>query len=335
VQHPALTDVGPTHYLWINGQGHGKVNDVARADAFGPHVTVFHRLGQTAAERAWLAELPGLVASLEQRWRIRTDMPFHGGTSSWVAPGVTDDGRDVVLKVAWPHREARAEAAGLRLWDGNGAPLLFAADEARYALLMERCIPGRPLGESRMVPEDALICAGRVLRELWVSADGDRAFETVADVCAEWAALVRERVERYRPPYDASLVRFGADLLESLPATAQQRVVVHGDANPTNFLSARRLPWLWIDAKPMVGDPAYDAPPLLVQVSTLTAVPDASAELGRRCELLADVMGQPVERLAAWGVARAVESALWHTSEDDRADGEADMAIAAAFAAFL
>jgi streptomycin 6-kinase len=57
--------------------------------------------------------------------------------------------------------------------------------------------------------------------------------------------------------------------------------------------------------------------------------------LGRRCELLADVMGQPVERLAAWGVARAVESALWHTSEDDRADGEADMAIAAAFGALL
>jgi streptomycin 6-kinase len=55
----------------------------------------------------------------------------------------------------------------------------------------------------------------------------------------------------------------------------------------------------------------------------------------RRCTLLADVLDQPVDRLAAWGIARAVESALWHVSEDDQADGEADMAAAAAFAAAL
>jgi streptomycin 6-kinase len=196
----------------------GKLGDVARPDAFGPQVTVFRRLGQTAAEHAWLAQLPALVASLEQRWRVHTDMPYQGGTSSWVAPGVTEDGRDVVLKVAWPHREARAEAAALRLWAGHGAPLLYAADEARYALLMERCIPGRSLADAGQPPNKALVQAGTVLRQLWVSAAGNPAFETIGDVGAEWATLVRARMEQHRPPYDVSLVRLGADLLETLPA---------------------------------------------------------------------------------------------------------------------
>jgi streptomycin 6-kinase len=73
-------------------------------------------------------------------------------------------------------------------------------------------------------------------------------------VYTEWAAGVRARMAQYRPPPDVALVRLGADLLESLFATAPETVVVHGDANPTNFLSVQRQPWLWIDAKPMVGD---------------------------------------------------------------------------------
>ncbi len=212
------------------------------ADAFGPDVTVFRRLGATAEERSWLRGLPDCVRSLETRWAVTTGRPYEGGTSSWVAPAAMIDGTPVVLKVAWPHREARGESIGLQVWGGRGAPILYAAEPGVYAVLMERCVPGLPLSEAVISPEDGLMAAAGVLRELWVAPPEDHGLECLADVCAEWVLTVRERQAVLRPPFDPALVSLGAHLLESLPASASERVIVHGDANPTNFLAATRRP---------------------------------------------------------------------------------------------
>lgn len=221
---------------------------MATADAFSPQVTVFRRLGATAEERAWLSALPACVRRPERQWKVQTGRPYVGETSSWAAPGTLPDGTPVVVKVAWPHREARGESIGLRLWDGHGAPILYAAEPNAYAVLMERCVPGLPLSQAVMSPEDRLAAAAAVLRELWVTPPDDHGLERVDQVCAEWAVTVRERQAALRPPFDPELVAPGAHLLQSLPASAAKEVVVHGDANPTNSLSATRQPWLLIDA---------------------------------------------------------------------------------------
>ncbi|MGH9046049.1 MAG: aminoglycoside phosphotransferase family protein, partial [Acidimicrobiales bacterium] len=224
-------------------------------DAFGPEVTVFRLLGKTADERAWLAGLPECVRQLEQKWGVQTDRPYEEGSCSWVAPGTTADGTPVVLKVAWPHREARGESAALQLWCGRGAPILYAAEPSCNAMLMERCDPGTPLSRASLSPEEGLCVAAAMLRALWVVPPKDHGLEHLADVGAEWAVTVRDRQADLRPPFDPGLVELGAHMLESLSIPASEEVLVHGDANPTNFLSARREPWLLIDAKPMVGDP--------------------------------------------------------------------------------
>jgi hypothetical protein len=82
--------------------------------------------------------------------------------------------------------------------------------------------------------------------------------------------LVRERMTQYRPLVDAGIVEPGAQLLEQRPLEASARtVVLHGDFNPANVLSAERAAWLAIDAKPMVGDAAYDPVPMIRQVGDL------------------------------------------------------------------
>lgn len=286
---------------------------------------MFRHLGATADQREWLRRLPDLVRILETQWAVRTGQPFSGGSSSWVAPATTTAGAPVVLKVAWPHREARGESVGLRLWDGQGAPILYAAEPSVYAVLMERCDPGLPLSVATMSPEDGLIAAATVLRTLWVAPPEDHGLERLGDVCAEWAVSVRDRQKALRPPFDPGLVAMGAQLLDSLPASASREVVVHGDANPTNFLSSTRQPWLLIDAKPMVGDPGYDVVPLVLQLASPLDEPDPARVLLRRFELLADAIGEPIERLMAWSVARSVESALWYVSIDDLAAGSEEM----------
>jgi streptomycin 6-kinase len=303
--------------------------------AFGPHVTVFRRLGGTADERAWLGALPDRVRRLEQMWRVQTGRPYEGGSSSWVAPGTTTDGTPVVLKVVWPHREARGESIGLRLWSGHGAPVLYAAEPSLYALLMERCDPGLPLSQAPMSADEGLRVASGLLRELWLAPPSDHGLEHLADVGAEWAITVRSRQTSFRPPFDPGLVELGAQLLASLPASATEEVVLHGDANPTNFLSATRRPWLLIDSKPMVGDPGYDVAPLALQLGDPLDGPRPTDILRRRYEVLEELLGIPFGRLVAWSVARGVESALWEASTDDVTAGADEMATVAVLAALL
>jgi streptomycin 6-kinase len=306
---------------------------VAVDGAFGPDVMVFRFLGRTAYQRQWLARLPHLVTELEDRWQLRTGMPYPGGSSSWVAPAIRRDGTPAVLKVAWPHRESRGEALALRLWDGVGVPRLLAADAAANAMLLERCEPGTPLRDSSLRADERLDAGAAVLRSLWRDADSlavddEAGLERVEDVCAGWAELARDRMRTYGPPFDRGLVERGIQLLIDLPRSAERNVVVHGDANPGNILAARRAPWLMIDAKPMVGDPGYDPFSLLLQVAEPLAGSDPVRTLVERTQRLAALLDLPPERILAWALARGVESALWHVSEDDLPGGSEECAVA-------
>jgi streptomycin 6-kinase len=308
---------------------------VAASGAFDPRLPVFRSLGGTADGRAWLSALPGIVAELEARWKVETGAPYREGTASWVAPATIADGTAAVLKVGWPHREARGEADALRLWAGRGTPRLYAADRSLYALLIERCEPGLPLALAPLRPEDGLLAAARALRGVWVAPPADHRFERLDEVGPEWSVTVRGRMASLRPPFDPGLVALGAELLETLPRSAAATVVVHGDANPTNFLSARREPWLLIDAKPMVGDPAYDLAPLALQLGSPLEGTRPEAVLRGRFALLGDALGLSVDRMLAWSLARTVESALWYASGGETATGSEEMATAAILAGLI
>lgn len=275
----------------------------------------------------------GLLDAAAERWDLRIGSPFRGGSAAWAGPVRRSDGRDAVLKVTLPHREARYEGEGLRTWDGNGAVHIYEEDPPSYSLLIERCRPGTEIKADLAPPEDRLVIASQLLARLWDQPVPDSApFETIDAVCGDWAQLVRRRMDELKPDIDAALVAVGADLLESLPATASRRVLVHGDFNPTNILRAEREPWLAIDAKPMVGDPGYDVLPL---ASEMDEAPDGRPRpevLRRHFELVASTVDEPRERLLAWATARTIEAALWHTSLNEHDEALESMDWARAFA---
>ncbi|UQA91724.1 aminoglycoside phosphotransferase family protein [Streptomyces halobius] len=299
-------------------------------DRFPDALPVVETMRRTPSGRAWLDRLPGIVREIEERWELRLGAPFHGGSCSWVAPatgpgdGSTLSARSgwAVLKVTWPHREADGEAPALRAWNGNGAVRLHRWDREHSALLIERCDPGTTLDDSPLPPAERLTVAAGLLRDLWAApTPPDEQLEHVGTVCAEWADLLQERMIRLRPGYDPGLVTRGAELLRTLPTTAAREVVVHGDFNPGNVLASKRRPWLAIDPKPMVGDPAYDPWPLLAQIDDPFGHPDPRPVLRERYALVADVLGEDPARLMAWAVARGVECALWCADHDEVEDG--------------
>jgi streptomycin 6-kinase len=289
----------------------------------------------SVAEDEWRASVAELVDHYVAEWDLRLGEPYTGGSASYVAPVLTSDGDDAVLKLSWPHREARGEATALRWWDGNGAVRLFAHEPEDYALLIERCDPGTPLTQVDLPPDQRLSIATELLAEVWQRgrpepADSD--LERLCDVTAEWADLVEERMERLAPPYDPDLVAQGVDLLRTLPASATREVMVHGDFNPGNVLSSTRLPWLIIDPKPMIGDPGYDLCPLLMQIDDPFTHPDPVPILLDRVDLVAAKVDVPAGRLLSWFLARMVEGALWYADRAEIAPGAEDLAKAAVIA---
>jgi streptomycin 6-kinase len=92
------------------------------------------------------------------------------------------------------------------------------------------------------------------------------------------------------------------------------------------------VPWLAIDAKPMVGDPGYDPAPLLAQLPPEITPDEAPGTVRDRHARLADLVGEPADRLLAWSLARTVEGALWYVSRGDLPSATADLTRAATLA---
>jgi streptomycin 6-kinase len=263
------------------------------------------------AVRGWLAGLPAIVARLAGRWSLRVGEPFQpGGQCSWTAPVTGPAGTPLVLKVAFrfPGGEERDEAAGLRLWDGNGAVRLHAACEtgSAYGLLIERCLPGTPLGQARPGPEQDQIVTG-LLRQLWAQPHGTYSFRPLAQMCAAWADEFEQEYAAASPGdrIDPGLARAGIELFRALPETAGDRTLLCTDLHGDNILAAQRAPWLVIDPKPYVGDPAYD----LLQ-HMLNCEDRLAADPAGLADRMAGLAGVDAARTRQWLFARSVQESV-------------------------
>jgi streptomycin 6-kinase len=260
------------------------------------------RFGDAGAE--WLACLPGRIAELEQEWGLRVGPAFdHGGAASWVAPVELADGTEAVLKIALPHEEARHEAEALRFLDGRGAVRLLRASGDGFSLLLERCVPGTDLWSLDVEEREAVAC--RMLARLWREPDPDAPFMSLADAVAGWwddLPRITASAE-----YEESAVAEAVERGRALIATQPRKVLLHGDLNPGNVLAAQREPWLCIDPKPLVGEPAYDlAQWLYNRARFLIQSDDAVAILRQRIERFAADLGLDPARIAGWAFVKAL-----------------------------
>ena len=78
-------------------------------------------------------------------------------------------------------------------------------------------------------------------------------------MCDQWADSFELDFEGDGRGLDPGLARDGMAALRELPRTADQSVLLCTDLHAGNVLAAEREPWLVIDPKPFLGDPAFDA----------------------------------------------------------------------------
>ena len=265
---------------------------------------------RTLEHRAWLQRLPGMLEELQQRWSLSLAEPFDGEELScaWVAAATRPDGSSAVLKLGMiPHMEGEHEIRGLRFWDGDPTVRLLEADEDLNAMLIEHCRPGTHLRRLPEPEQDEIIA--QLMRRLWRRPEPSHGFRLLSEMMARWRSETLAEEQRWP---DKGLVREGLRLFEELPRTGPDGVLLATDLHAGNVLRAEREPWLVIDPKPFVGDPAYDTTQHLFNCSErLFANPrDTIARFADRVEL-------DRQRIRLWIFARAAAESRdnWETSE--------------------
>jgi streptomycin 6-kinase len=271
---------------------------------FRQHIRQVH--GQEGAD--WLDELPRLLKTLSQSWEITIAEPFRNLSYNYVAPAILRDGTQAVLKVGLTDDGLLRELLALEAAQGPGYVRLLRSDRDKGAMLLERLDPGRPLLELDD-DEEATRIAATVMKRIWRPPPEGHSFPRVED----WASgLSRLRAEFNggTGPFPQHLVEQAESLFSELLSTMAEPVLLHGDLHHDNILSAQREPWLAIDPKGVVGEPAYEVGSLMrnPMPRILEMKP---AQLERRLDILSEELGFDRRRLRDWSFAQAVLSAWW------------------------
>ena len=246
---------------------------------------------------AWLERLPFVVQELEDRWELTPDAPLNGeeGSCSCVEAVRRSDGRPAVLKISMPHMEQEHEADGLRFWNGDPTVRLLESDDENRAMLLERCQPGTTLRVLDECDQDIVIAG--LLRRMWRSMPALHQFRPLSDMIEYWSNETLAEVERW---HDSGLVHTGLRVFKDLLDTSTTDVLLATDLHAGNVLRSEREPWLVIDPKPFVGDPAYDGTQHLFNCHARL-----QSDPIKTIRKFADLLSIDHERLRLWTFARA------------------------------
>lgn len=279
---------------------------------------------------SWLDALPRTVEEHLSRWELQVAGPTWHGECALVLPVRRPDGGLAALKVTWPHTEARHEHLALRLWDGEGAVRLLAADPGDWALLLERLDGGTDL-TTRPVLE-----ACEVVGQLFTTLDrpAPPQVHRVADKAERW----RGQLSVLTPLVPRRLVEQATSTLDDLLADPPQERLVHEDLHDMNVLAPldpTRGDWLAIDPKPVAGEWAYAVAPMVWnRADAAAAAHSLRTHVRLRADVIAEAAGLDEERVRRWTFVRLVLNAVWAadfspSSDDFRARM---IALAKAFA---
>lgn len=258
----------------------------------------------------WLLTLPQVVAELLRMWGLTVSGPARHGEAALVLP-VAGSGEPAVLKVVWPHPEARDEHRALQIWGGVGAVRLLAADPGRWALLLER-LDTRDLSGPPVTVLDSCAEIGHLAALLdrpappWALRASDHLEVLVARVDALRSsgadrALPRQLVDRGR-----------ALALELAHNSSGDARLVHGDLHQQNVLwRPADNAWVAIDPHAIAADRAWVvAPSLWNRWGEAVQAHDTRVHLNLRLEVLCEAGGIDPDLARAYSQVRILSNAV-------------------------
>jgi len=267
--------------------------------------STLEREGERGA--AWLARLPQVVDEMLERWSCRPDgSVLHGGVGLIVPVRAAASG-PAVLKVSFPHPGNVHEPDAFAAWDGRAAVRLYERDDERFAMLLERA-QADTLLEVEGADEAATI-AGALCRRLAIEAPPG--LPRLREQAGEWARQLRIDALELNHPLSALAVDAALATARELGGD-QPELMVHGDFHAANILRADREPWLVVDPKGYVGDPAYDAGmPIKWRPLRSLRGEELRKAVHRGLQVFAEAAELDRERVRRWAQFHAVQASFW------------------------
>ena len=211
-----------------------------------------------------------VATRLAQQWNFAPTVELPGGHCSRVYADA-----ERVLKVPFQGEEMTSGFWAMMAFDGEFKPEIYASDPGTGSLLMQRANPGRQLHETGLSEAAQLVHWGEIVQS-WRATPGDQ-FMTL---------------EAFSNPNDT--------LARHLLETTKTTVAMHGDLHHGNILSHGKR-WLCIDAKGVVGDPAFEGAAMVR--NPLPEVGDHSAtRMVQRVHDVANVLDVDPFRVWGWSI---------------------------------
>jgi len=268
---------------------------------------------------------PGFPA----RWHLRDATLISDGIGGKVWSARQADGRRVIAKL--PSALAVADNAlgiGFLRWrDGAGAVRLIYVHGCWQ--LMEHAGERTLAGVLDAEGDDA---ATAIAADVIAAVHAPVANPLPSDLMPlreQFASLSRwEGADRQQP-----MLRRGRQLAEALLQDHGPAIPLHGDIHHENILHGSRG-WLTIDAKGLIGDPAYDAANIFYNPVDSRLRSD-TGRAARMADILSARLGIDRDRLLRFGAAHACLSACWHLEDGNQAEADRSLEVAGAILPLL
>ncbi|MCD7060265.1 aminoglycoside phosphotransferase family protein [Pelagibacterium xiamenense] len=218
------------------------------------------------------------------------------------------DETPVVLKILKPYGMNELTGIAFLEWlGGDGAVRIL--DREDNAILME-WLDGPELSATVHAGDDAAATRflGGVAKRLHTPRPNPPAgLASLADWCAPLSDTPLTRWPKPHRPDIEKAKALGASLL----ATSPTPVPLHGDLHHDNILRGPRG-WCVIDAKGILGDPAYDLANAFQNPIGALDTARAPATIERRARTFAEILGYDRQRLLDWAAAHCALSMAWN-----------------------
>ena len=257
--------------------------------------------------QVWLDRLPDTIAAYAQRYNLEQLSPMSSMKFNYVARGYQKQ-RQIVVKLGLDEQSLAREAAYLTLVEGSGVEII--AYDATM-LLMGCAVPGASL--KQYFPDKDrqamhIMCA--LVKKLHATPIPQKHdFPHIADILS--------RLDR---PADIphAFVAKACRIRDSLLASVQQDVLLHGDLHHDNILQHGDR-WVIIDPKGYVGDPVFELAAYLSNpIPELLQHDTAHTIIAERIKICAQRLNFPEQRIKNWLYVKSV--LCWAWALDDGLD---------------
>jgi streptomycin 6-kinase len=273
---------------------------------------------------AWNRGVATLSDEVLARWELTPVAIVSGGASAIVMRVEQADGTPAVLKVGFPHEEARWEAVALESFGGDLACRVLRQDTGNWALLLEEVSPGESLGASVLAGALSIADAatvGAALRERVGASAIPEGVPALGGLMERYAADAAGTLETSAAEFERlGATALAATALRTLAGLAaehpQHPVLLHGDYNPANILRSGDG-WRLIDPKPLVGEAAADLWQLVAQLGDPLDAPAPEEQFAATLAAVAVASGEDAGRIARWGLGRTAVALAWAVAEGD------------------